>query len=190
MDVKRRKFALVAGVVALFLLAAAGVYAYCIEPVWVQIRDFQETRGLRLTDYERDVFKQCDGCRPVSVKFSCNGTDYDFPLPAGSTPFENADFPGSEESLQYMARSDAFGAWVADMDERAPNGFEYEQMGSGYSFIGKDDRTLVHIGESSFGRNYSVFYFYPIERIPNGPGGYTFRDILPNSSAPSREAQT
>jgi len=188
--VKRGKFALVAGVVALFLLAAVGVYAYCIEPVWIQIRDFQETRGLRVTDYERDVFKQCDGCRPVSVRFSCNGTDYDFPLPAGSTPFENADFPGSEKSLQYMARSDAFGAWVADMYEHAPDGFTYEQMGLGHDFTGKDGRTGVHIGESRFGRNYTVFYFYPIERTPDGSGGYTFRYILPNSSAPSRGAQT
>ena len=92
-----------------------GVYAYGIEPVWIQIRDFQETRGLRVTDYERGIFKQCEGCRPASVKFPCNGTEYDFPLPAGSTPFANADFPESEKALQFMARSDAVGAWVVDM---------------------------------------------------------------------------
>lgn len=170
--------ALVTVLVVLFALAGVGAYAYIVQPVWIQIRDYQEKRGLRVTDYERGVFQQCEGCRPVSVRFTCNGTDYDFPLPAGSTPFANADFPDSGKSLQYMATSSASGAWYKDINECAPDGFEYEQMGSGHSFTGKDGRTLVHIGFTSYGRNYAVFYFYPIERTQGGSGGYTFKDII------------
>ena len=185
MGVKKGKFVLAVGVISLFLLATVGIYAHGLEPVWIQIRNYQEMRGLQVTDYERGVFKQCDGCRPASVRFSCNGTEYDFPLHAGSALFANADFPQSENTLQYTASCAAGGAWHRDIATCAPDGFEYEQMGAGDSFTGKDDRTLVHMGFSYFGRNYTIFYFYPIERIPDGSGGYTFRDILQNPSIPS-----
>lgn len=182
MQHSKRKTILTAALLTVFLalcaLACVGVYAHSVESVWIEIRNHQEMRGFRVTDYERGVLEQCDGGRPATLRFACNGIGYAFPLPAGSTSFANGDFPESEKSLQFMATSSAFGAWSADMDECAPDGFDFERLGNGYSFTGWDGRTLVHIGRTRFGRNYTVFYFLVIERTPAQSGGYTFRDVI------------